>query len=190
MRLEIRVADVPEVRAAGEAPESFARRLAREKALAIAQKVGRSPRRFILGADTIVVLGDSVLGKPRDADHAFELLNRIVGREHRVITAIALVDSGSLVVRDAAVASRVRMRTAAESELRDYVKTGEALDKAGAYALQGRGRRFVSEVVGSESNVIGLPLEETLELLRGAGFAAVDAEGQQAESRKGQQAES
>jgi len=155
----------------GEAPEALATRLATEKALEVARRIGPAPERWVLGADTIVVVDDAVLGKPDDAPHALELLERIVGREHRVITGIALVSSRSLRPQVRAVGSEVAMHAATRRELEDYVATGEPLDKAGGYALQGRGRRFVRTVVGSESNVIGLPMEETRALLGELGAA-------------------
>jgi septum formation protein len=167
---EVCPADVCEGVRPGELPIACARRLARAKALAIAGRVGRSPRRLVLGADTIVVLDGEVLGKPRDPDHAVQLLTRLTGRRHRVITAVALAASDTLEVRDAAVESEVVMRAADERELREYVATGESLDKAGAYAAQGEGRRFIERIQGSESNVIGLPLAESLALLRAAGL--------------------
>ena len=136
---------------------------------ASARRVGPAPRRQVLGADTIVVIDDAVLGKPRDAEHAVRLLERLVGRSHEVITAVALAASDTLEVRTTAVTTRVTMRPAAAEELRTYVATGEPLDKAGAYAIQGGGRHFIEKVEGSESNVIGLPLEETLALLGAAG---------------------
>ena len=160
---EARPADIAEERSPGEPPEEFARRLAIAKALAVARSIGDG--RCVLGADTIVVLGDDVLGKPRDPEDAVRMLSRLVGRSHVVTTAVALVEAGDLRVTDLAVHSRVHMRWADEAEIRRYVATGESLDKAGAYALQGEGRRFVEAIDGSESNVIGLPLEETLALL-------------------------
>jgi septum formation protein len=123
----------------------------------------------VLGADTLVVVEDRVLGKPENPEHAVALLCSLLGRCHRVITGVALADSQDLRVRDRAVESTVEMRCAGEDEVRAYVATGEPLDKAGAYGFQGQGRRFVVRVTGSETNVIGLPLEETLALLREAG---------------------
>ncbi|MGI9590902.1 MAG: Maf family protein [Myxococcota bacterium] len=170
VRFEVRPAHIPEERDPGETPASFARRLARDKALAVARKLPADGARLVLGADTIVVTDSEVLGKPRDPDHAVELLRRLVGRDHRVITAVAVVAPGGGPVHEAVVESTVRMRDATVDELRAYVSTGESLDKAGAYALQGEGRRFVEGVSGSETNVIGLPMEETLGLLRSAGW--------------------
>jgi septum formation protein len=133
----------------GEPARVLARRLAREKALAVARHLGP--------------------GKPRDSNEAVAMLRRLVGRTHRVLTAVALATSDGLELRERMVESSVRMRAAPDEELRAYVASGEPLDKAGAYAIQGRGGRFVEAVDGSRSNVIGLPIDETLELLREAG---------------------
>lgn len=152
-----------------EAPDLVAR-LAREKALNVAKHFGATPRRVVLGADTIVVLDDAVMGKPRDADHAMRMLTRLCGRTHRVITGVAVTRSDTLEVRELQVESWVEMRKAGHEEIQAYVATGEPLDKAGAYAIQGQGRRFVRGVQGSESNVIGLPVEETLAMLRAEGI--------------------
>jgi septum formation protein len=169
VRFEVIPAGIEESPLAGEAPRQLAARLAREKALAVAGRLGPDPARLVLGADTIVVLGENVLGKPQDASEAESMLSRLVGRTHRVVTAVVVARSHDLVWRARTVESRVRMRPAELEEIRAYVATGEPLDKAGAYAVQGRGRRFVAEIAGSESNVIGLPLDETLDLLREAG---------------------
>jgi septum formation protein len=168
---ELAPADVDEAMLPGEDARSAALRLAREKALEIARRVGPEPRRFVLGADTLVVLDGVALGKPRDPEHAVALLASLVGRRHRVITAIALAASDTLEVWTRAVESDVVMRAASDAEIRAYVAGGEPLDKAGAYAAQGEGRRFIEKIEGSESNVIGLPLDETLALLREAGAA-------------------
>ncbi len=165
---EVVPSGVEELERAGEAPEALVLRLAREKAIAVARRVGRSPRRVVIGADTLVVLGEDVLGKPRDAADAAGILGRLVGHTHRVLTGVAVVSSDVLQVWEQRVASQVRMRPAGPDEIRSYVATGEPLDKAGAYAAQGRGRDFIEEIVGSESNVIGLPVDETLSLLREA----------------------
>lgn len=166
---EVVPADIDEHPVAGESPVEMAERLAREKALAVAARLADGPPRAVLAADTIVVLGDLVLGKPRDPDHAVELLSSLVGRTHEVVTGVALAHTGTTDTRSLHVSSRVRMRPAEVDEIRTYVATGEPLDKAGAYALQGEGRRFVEQVDGSETNVIGLPMDETLALLAAAG---------------------
>jgi septum formation protein len=168
--LEVIPSNIPELAQPGEAPAQLARRLAFEKAESVARTLGPSPARWVLGADTIVVIDGEVLGKPVDAGHALVLLRRLVGRRHRVLTGVSLVASDTLAERHAVVESVVSMRAAGDRELRDYIATGESLDKAGAYAAQGEGRRLIEKIEGSETNVIGLPLEETLALLRAAGI--------------------
>lgn len=170
---EVIVPDIAEEPRAGETPGELVVRLAAEKAESVARRLGPERRRLVLGSDTVVVLGEQVLGKPRDPEDAVRLLRRILGRTHRVLTGVAVVESPGGQSRVVHVESRVRMRAADEAEVRSYVATGEPLDKAGAYALQGEGRRFVERVEGSRSNVIGLPLEETLSLLREAGVDEV-----------------
>ncbi len=169
VRHEVMPADIDEQPRPNETPQALALRLAREKALVIARRLGPTPRRTVLGADTIVLLDEEIYGKPADSGDAMRLLRALTGRTHQVITAIAVVDSESLDVLDQAVESRVTMRPANDDELRRYVETGEPLDKAGAYAIQGKGADLVSGLEGSLSNVIGLPIEETLELLARAG---------------------
>jgi len=170
---EVLPADIDEIAEVGEEPAAFALRLAREKAHAVAMRVGAAPRRLVLGADTIVVIDADVLGKPTDPEDAVRLLSRLVGREHRVLTAVAVIASDRLAhAATCVVTSRVSMRPASDEEIRRYVATGEPLDKAGAYAAQGEGRRFVERIDGSESNVIGLPIDETLALLRESGMRA------------------
>jgi septum formation protein len=170
LRFEVIPSDVDETPRDGESPPTLVERLAAEKALAVRGRLPARPRRFVLGSDTIVVLGEDVLGKPRDASHAVALLRRLAGRTHTVWTGVAVVATGAAKPRVTSVSSRVTLRQADDEELRRYVAGGEPLDKAGAYAVQGEGRRFVTGLEGSESNVIGLPVEETLALLRAAGF--------------------
>jgi septum formation protein len=162
-------AEIAERPRPGEAPREMAERLAREKAQAVVAQLGPTPRRVVLGSDTIVVLGEEVLGKPRDPEHAFALLRKLTGRTHLVMTGVAVVETDTGRARSRVVQSRVTLREAEDAELREYVATGESLDKAGAYALQGEGRRFIAGLEGSETNVIGLPLEETREMLADAG---------------------
>ena len=168
VRFEVVPSSVEERPLAGEGPRALALRLAREKALDVARRFPASPRRLVLGADTVVVLEDSAFGKPADGEETLKMLRRLAGRAHRVLTAVALVETDRLEPRSVCVESTVVMRPATEAELRAYVATGEPLDKAGAYAAQGEGRRLVERIEGSETNVIGLPMEETLALLRAA----------------------
>jgi septum formation protein len=161
---EVRPADLDETPRPGEAAAETLVRLARAKALDVAEAIGE-PRRLVVGADTGVLIDGLLLGKPRDPAHATWLLAQLVGRTHLVITAVAVAEPVAGRVWQCSVTSRVTMREATREEIARYVATGEPLDKAGAYAFQGEGRRFVAKVEGSESNVIGLPMEETLALL-------------------------
>jgi len=160
--LEVRPADVDEAPRPDEQPEEYAARVARDKARAV-------PGETVLAADTVVALGGALLGKPRDAGDAQRMLRALSGSEHQVVTAIC----GRRGDREEAlaVASRVRFAPLSEEQIAWYVATGEPLDKAGAYAVQGLGGAFVLEIRGSVSNVVGLPLCETLALLGRLGFA-------------------
>jgi septum formation protein len=171
---EAEPAAIDETPRAGEAPRDLAERLAREKALAVARRRGAPPCRLVLAADTLVVIDSAVLGKPADAEQALALLGRLVGRTHRVLTGVAVIASDDLDGASCVVESTVVMRPACQAELRAYVAGGEPLDKAGAYAAQGAGRRFIVRIEGSESNVIGLPMQQTLCLLRAAGLAVAE----------------
>jgi septum formation protein len=175
LEFEVIPSDIEEKTRAGESPPELAERLAREKALAVAERLPSKPPRPVLGSDTIVVSGEIVLGKPRDEAHAVELLTSLMGTRHRVMTAVALCWSDRPEIVSRVVVSEVEMRAATRAELEEYVALGESMDKAGGYALQGEGRRFVVGVEGSRSNVIGLPLEETLEMLEAAGHPIREA---------------
>jgi septum formation protein len=149
----------------GELPAAYVERLAREKAQAVA---ARHLGARVLAADTTVVLDEEILGKPADAAEALSMLRGLCGRTHRVLTGVALAGE---TLRARVVETRVVFREASEAELSWYVATGEPLDKAGAYGLQGIGGFLVRRIEGSHSNVIGLPLAETLELLAAEGIA-------------------
>lgn len=145
------------------------------KALAVASALAGGDRAaIVLGADTEVVLDGRLLGKPRDADDAARMLRDLRGREHEVITGLALVEVGApgpaLEPETASVTSRVRMGEYSDGEIAAYVATGEPLDKAGAYAVQGLGGRLVAAVDGCFTNVIGLPLTTTRALLSRRGL--------------------
>lgn len=162
--------DVDESWTDGEAPGAFVRRLAMEKARAALGEVARRklPEAPVLAADTVVALERRVLGKPRDPDEACAMLARLSGREHRVLTAVALAFRGKLATRLSV--SRVRFARLSRARISAYVATGEPLDKAGAYAIQGRAAAFVQNLAGSYSGVMGLPLYETSRLLSEAGL--------------------
>ncbi len=160
---ELRPAHTDETVRPGETPESYVRRVAADKAAV--------PGELVLGADTAVVLGHEILGKPRDGEDARRMLRALSGRVHRVLTAVCLRRGGAEpLVRDRLVSTEVVFASLTAAEVDWYVATGEPLDKAGAYAVQGAGGLFVREVRGSVSNVVGLPLHETAELLRAVGW--------------------
>jgi septum formation protein len=151
----------------GEKPEDAAQRLALEKGRAVAANCQADS--CVLAADTIVVLGGEMLGKPRDEPDAVRMLLALSGRTHQVLTGYALLAGGGRELHLGVASSQVRMRTIAEQEAREYAATGESLDKAGGYALQGEAGRFVAAVDGARDNVIGLPLGELAPLLAAHG---------------------
>ena len=146
-----------------EAPEAVACRLARAKAEDVAAQVERG---LIIGADTIVVCEGIILGKPRDGDDARDMLLRLGGRTHQVITGVAVVEAETGRAEVEAAVTAVRMQAIAAAEAASYAATGEPLDKAGAYAIQGRGALLVEWIEGDYSNVVGLPLPTLARLLR------------------------
>lgn len=162
VHFEVVPADIPEEPRPDEAPASFASRLAGEKALAVARRLDPVAHRWVLGADTIVVIGGDILGKPTDEADAERLLARLVGRTHSVITGYAWLHTSDCALHIDWLESRVSMREADAAEIRAYVETGEPMDKAGAYAVQGLGGTLVKKVEGSWDNVIGLPVAEVL----------------------------
>ena len=157
----VRPSHIPEVHQPGEAPEAYAARLAREKASSIAGA-------WVLGADTTVVLDHHLLEKPHDAEDAVRMLSLLQGRTHEVVTAVALVSGG--VVRERVDVTRVTFRRMAVGLLRAYVATGEPMDKAGAYGIQGYGAALVERVDGDFFSVMGLPVRLVIELLGEAGW--------------------
>ncbi|MEM9177659.1 MAG: Maf family protein [Myxococcota bacterium] len=174
VHFRVDVSGIDEKTRDGESPEALVVRLAREKCLDVAGRRNDAPPRPVLGADTIVVAGDEVLGKPRDEAHAIALVSRLVGTTHRVMTGVCVAWTDGRGPFTTHVTSHVEMRDATRSEVEAYIAVGESMDKAGGYALQGEGARFVTAVVGSRTNVIGLPLEETLALLAEAGVRDED----------------
>lgn len=160
-----RGADVDEAPVPGESPESYVSRVARAKAEAGWHRIAarRLLPRPVLAADTAVVLDGEIIGKPADARRAHELLRRLSGRTHHVLTAVAVAREAR--VETALSISAVEFRDLADGEIRRYVASGEPLDKAGAYAIQGRAAAFVRAISGSYSGIMGLPLFETAELL-------------------------
>ncbi len=165
----LRPVDIDESPADGETPERYVLRLARAKARAASDSPAAAEREIVLAADTIVAAEGRLLGKPRDAGDARRMLERLSGRVHEVLTGVAVRTPdfrGAEVER-----TRVRFAELSAAEIEWYVDSGEPLDKAGAYAIQGLGALFVAEVDGNYSNVVGLPLPLTYRLLREAGFS-------------------
>ncbi len=185
----VRPVDVDESPRGEEPPELYVLRLARTKArAAIASELGAgfqgappARREIVLAADTIVALDGELLGKPRDPADARRMLERLSGREHEVLTGVAVIRAqtehgrakGAQTehVRAAVARTRVRFAELSAAEIEWYVASGEPLDKAGAYAVQGLGALFVERLDGNYSNVVGLPLPLTYRLLREAGFS-------------------
>jgi septum formation protein len=167
---DARPADIDERRLPGEGMEQCVQRLAHQKAERIFQLQPRAQRLPVLAADTIVVLGDGLLGKPAGRTECLAMLQLLSGKEHRVLTAVAMqTDAG---ISSHLSESRVRFRELNPEECAAYWDTGEPCDKAGAYAIQGYAAAFIGELHGSYSGVMGLPLYETADLLRRAGIAA------------------
>lgn len=152
---------IPEVRRGGETPIDYVERLARQKAQSVSGPL-------VLGADTTVVLRDEILEKPADAADALRMLMKLQGRTHEVVTAVAVVAGDT--VRQATDITRVTFRAMAEEPLRAYVATGEPMDKAGAYGIQGYGAALVERIEGDFFGVMGLPVRLVLRLLEEAGW--------------------
>lgn len=161
----IRGADIDESVWPGELPRRYVARMAREKALAIQRRGEALP---VLAADTTVVLDGQIHGKPADRQEGLQMLARLSGRTHLVLTAVALAQASRLRVRLSA--SAVTFRTLTPEERAAYWETGEPRDKAGAYGIQGYGAVLIRCLTGSHSGVMGLPLKETADLLRLAGI--------------------
>ena len=164
----VQPADINETPLDGESPRDCAERLAREKALAVFQSQSKN---YVLGADTIVVVDDTILGKPRDAEDAGRMLRLLSGRAHAVITGVCLVSpvANEADAVTASVSTLVTMCDLSDEEIRAYVATGEPMDKAGAYAIQGIASRWIPRIEGDYSNVVGLPVALVYRMLRERG---------------------
>jgi septum formation protein len=163
--------NVEETQQDTETPRAFVLRVSREKAESVSDVLDpRSGAVWILAGDTIVVLGEKILGKPGSASEARCMLEQLQGRCHEVITGICLLNRQQGVSCLEAVQTRVWMRRIEPDEMERYIQTGEPFDKAGGYAIQGRGGRFIQRIEGSYSNVVGLPTERLRELFRRYGI--------------------
>ena len=164
---DVRPADVDETPQPGESPEALVARLAGSKAEAGARATG--PDAVVVGADTIVAIGDDVLGKPADAVGAADMLRRLAAATHRVLTGVAVAVTARPTALEV-VTTDVTFRSLTADEIAAYVATGEPLDKAGAYGIQGQGGALVASIDGPYDNVVGLPLECVRRLLAAAGM--------------------
>jgi len=144
----------------GESPARHVKRLSRDKATTIAR---RHPDSWVLGADTIVVIDGMILGKPQNPAQAKKMLNKLSGREHKVFTGFTIAHMASEIYTTRVVQSAVRFKTISAEEMNWYINCDEPYDKAGGYAVQGKGACFIKAIRGSYTNVIGLPLCEVLE---------------------------
>lgn len=158
----------------GEPPHEHVIRLAEAKALEIGH---RYPDRWIIAADTIVLINGSILGKPKDRDEALDMLSRLSGQEHLVLTGISAHHVRKGKGKRQAVQTAVRMKSLQPAEMRWYVNTGEPFDKAGGYAIQGIGAFMIESIKGSYTNVVGLPLHELIRMLNDLGALAVSDRG-------------
>jgi len=165
--VDVDAADVDERRHPDESPAAYVERVARAKTAVVS---GRHPDRVVVGADTVVVIDSDVLGKPADAHAAEGMLRQLSGRAHEVLTGLAVAWQGS--VTAAIEQTTVWMRPLGSDEIAWYVASGEPMDKAGAYAIQGLASRFVTRIDGSYTNVVGLPVAALVALLARAGVPA------------------
>ena len=168
----LRPASIDETPKKGEPPRTYAQRLARQKATTARERLEREPDllgSFVLAADTAVSVNRTIIGKPEYLNEAAAALQTLSGRSHRVYTSVCLItDKGALKVRT--VETRVRFKRLSREEIDSYLASGEWRGKAGGYAIQGIAGAFVQKLVGSYTNVVGLPLNEVVQLLTGEGF--------------------
>lgn len=163
---------VNEEAAPGEAPADYVRRVTREKAQwgARTAKEAGLPPLPVLASDTAVTLGGEIFGKPQSSEDAFRILTLLSGRTHEVLTAVAVLTEDGTLFEDLSI-SQVRFKALSNREICAYIASKEAMDKAGAYGIQGKAGAFVEEIKGSFSGIMGLPQKETVELLEAAGIA-------------------
>ncbi len=167
LRFRVIPSHVEETRRRKETPETYVARIAAEKAHAVAE---RHPGFWVLAADTIVALEGQVFGKPTNLDNARQMLTTLSGQPHRVMTAFVLLDTAGKTTAAGVVTSQVTFKELSASEVSAYLATGEPFDKAGAYAIQGKGRALIAHVSGSHTNIIGLPMDEVTTALGAVGL--------------------
>ncbi|MDH5763616.1 MAG: Maf family protein [Nitrospinota bacterium] len=167
LEFEVSPSQVKEITDPAQSPENNALNIARDKARWVAR---RNPGCYVLGADTIVVLGREIIGQPVDKEDAFRILSKLAGKQHKVITGVVLITPENNEY-DTAIVSTVTIKPVSAEGIRSYISTEEPLDKAGAYAIQGEGSVLVESWEGSYSNIVGLPLEALADLMQQAGFS-------------------
>ncbi|MER3447242.1 MAG: septum formation inhibitor Maf [Blastocatellia bacterium] len=158
---------IDEIPLPGESPEDFALRVSAEKALSVSRNLGDDS--VVIGADTIVVIEGEILGKPKDEKEAMAMLEKISGKEHRVITGFSIIKPKADILYRKFAESRVKIKILAPWEIEGYIKTGEPMDKAGAYGAQGIGAFMIEEIHGSYTNVVGLSLAQVVDVLTRLG---------------------
>ena len=162
--IEVLVSDADEN--TGEVlPEEYVLGLSRLKCVSVVRKYGKDDA-FVIGADTIVVLDDKILGKPADEQDAFNMLKSLSGRTHTVYTGVTICDTKAMTLRSFCQKTDVKFYELSDDEIRDYIATGEPMDKAGAYGIQGRGGLLVEGIYGDYYNVVGLPVARLIRLLK------------------------
>lgn len=164
---EVRPSNVPEELLRGEAPAEFSERLAREKGSAVWKAIANDPRKIVLAADTIVVVDEHILGKPVNVGDAARMLRLLSARSHEVITSVCLLGKGVSEVRSER--TTVFVSSISEREIADYIASGEPMDKAGAYGIQGLFSRWIPRVEGDYTNVVGLPIALVYRMLLAHG---------------------
>jgi septum formation protein len=182
---EIARANVNERRRLGESARVMTRRLAQAKAQIIAKKLGKKPlQAIVIGADTTVEVKGELLGKPQSLAQARKMLRKLAGKTHRVLTSVAAIRLPDHAQAIATVTTRVRFAPLSAEDIAEYVATGEPLDKAGAYAVQGIGGRFIERIDGCYFNVVGLPLARLYRMLSGLGWRPGPQRGRRKTARK------
>ena len=169
IEFEINPSNIPEEPLDGETPAEHVMRLASQKASEVAGRVGTG--KWVIGSDTVVIIDDEILEKPEDHPDAIAMLKKLSGREHKVITGYSIINSSSGEEVKRAVETAVKFKELTDSEIEGYVDSGEPMDKAGAYAIQGLGSFMVEGIVGSYSNVVGLPVCQIVNDLEALGAA-------------------
>lgn len=164
---EVRASAVDERSLPAAEPHLYATSLARLKASAVAREL---PDGLVLGADTVVVLGREIMGQPDNRDEAAQMLRDLSGRSHEVVTGVCLIDVGTGDIDEGYEITKVRFKPLTEQEIAWYVDSGEPMDKAGAYGIQGRAGLFVEGIEGCYFNVVGLPLHRVYRMLKNAGY--------------------